>query len=202
MARRILTVPVLVLIIAATIVGVESPAQARARYWSDAKGGEAGLLDIRAVKVTNNAKGVRIVVRINPVDMDVALPSGAFTLLIDTKSKKGAEFREAFGIPGDGGFSALRGPKSWKKSWQTYPSLGKCGKTVRERWYPEDGRIVTHIKPKKGCLWHPRNVRVNVKTSTDGELDGDYNFTEYDAQVRDYFPARGSYSTRARYSRK
>ncbi|GAA2074692.1 hypothetical protein IDH50_11260 [Aeromicrobium tamlense] len=202
MARRTLTVPVLILILAAMMVSVAGTAQARSRYWSDAKGGEAGLLDIRAVKVTNNAKGVRIVVRINPVNMDEALPSGAFTLRIDTKSKRGPEFQEAFGIPGDGGFSALRGPKSWKKSWQTYPSVGKCGKTVRERWYPEDGRIVTHIRPKKGCLWHPRNVRVQVKTITDGELDADYNFTEYEAQVRDYFPARGSFSTKVRYSKK
>lgn len=103
MSRRILTVPVLVLMIAATIVSVSGTAQARDRYWSDAKGGEAGLLDIRAVKVTNNAKGVRIVVRINPVNMDETVPSGAFILRIDTKSKKGAEFQEAFGIPGTAG---------------------------------------------------------------------------------------------------
>lgn len=202
MARRFLAIPVLLLTITATLIGASGTAEARSSYWQDARGGEVGLLDIQAVKVTNNAKGVRVVVRINPVDMDEALPSGAFMLRIDTKSKKGPEFQEAFGIPGDGGFSALKGSKSWKKSWQTYPWVGKCGRSVRERWEPEDGRIITHIKPKKGCLWHPRNVRVYVKTTTDGELDADYNFSEYDATVRDYFPARDTYSARVRYSRR
>lgn len=179
------------------------PAQAQTRYWTDT-GGSSSMLDIKSVRVANNAKGVRITVRVKRVDFTSTYPYGSYHLAIDTKrSKKGPEFGDGFGIPGDGGFSALKGSKAWRKSWQTYPVAGKCGRSVREKWDLEHGKIVTFIRAKKGCLNHPKRVRVHVSTVVDGEIQADpYMHTPYSSPQWDHFPTAKAYSPWVRYSRK
>lgn len=190
----------------ALVVGTLSAAtsaQAREATTPDPAGGASSAFDLHKVKVVNNAKGVRITVRMKAVDWDAAsTPVGEFRLLLDTKaSSPGAEFADEVGIPGDGGFRALKGSKKHRKSWVTYPFPGKCGKTVRERYDLEHGLVVVHVKPKKGCLFHPKNVRVNVRTIQSGYID-DQGFHGYTPARVDHLPYKNSFTPWVKYSRK
>lgn len=177
-------------------------AQAQQATTPDPLGGGSSALDLHRVKVVNNAKGVRIVVRMSPVDWEESSPVGEFRLLLDTKaSSPGAEFADEVGIPGDGGFRALKGSAAHRRSWTTYPFPGKCGKTVRERYDLENGKVTIVVKPKRGCLWHPKYVRVNVRTIQSGYIDGD-EFVEYTPALVDHLPYKKKFTPWVKYSRK
>lgn len=195
--RRTWGILLLVLALSATA----APAVAQTKTTRDPRGGGSSLLDIHRVKVTNNAKGVRITVTIDPVDWVTSSPLGDFRMLIDTRKGGGAEFAEAFGMPGDGGFSARHGSKRFKKSWRTYPSVGRCGRTVAESWDVQKGVITVHIRPKKGCLYHPKLVRVNVRTQQSGYYEGT-TFHPNDPPLVDHLPASGAYTPWVRYTRR
>jgi len=198
MRRALLVLAVLLI----TLAGVTAPANARERTIDDPTGGGSSYLDLYKVKVVNNAKGVRITVRMHPIDWVEFSPMGVFRLLIDTKaSSRGAEFSEEFGLPGDGGFHALKGSKKKRKSWETYPFYGKCGKSVRERFDGEAGKITVLIKPKKGCLFHPRNVRVNVRTIEYGYTENG-RYYENETPLVDPLPYKNTFTPWTRYSRK
>ncbi|WP_313406734.1 hypothetical protein [Aeromicrobium sp.] len=193
------------LLTAAVAVGLlagASGAQAQQATTPDPLGGAASALDLHQVKVVNNAKGVRIVVRMSPVDWDESSPVGEFRLLLDTKaSSPGAEFADEVGIPGDGGFRALKGSATHRRSWTTYPFPGTCGKTVHERYDLENGTVTVAVKPKKGCLWHPKYVRVNVRTIQSGYIDGD-EFVEYTPALVDHLPYKKKFTPWVKYSKK
>ena len=150
----------------------------------------------------NNAKGVRITVKMHPVDWVEFSPSGTFRLLIDTKAaSRGAEFSEDFGLPGDGGFRALKGSKKKRKSWETYPYYGKCGRSVMERWNLDEGRVTILIRPKRGCSFHPKRVRVNVRTIEYGYTVNGRSY-ENDPPLIDHLPYKGRFTPWVKYSRK
>lgn len=198
MRRALLVLAVLLI----TLAGATAPANARERTIDDPAGGGSSYLDLHKVKVVNNAKGVRITVRMHPIDWVEFSPMGVFRLLIDTKaSSRGAEFVEEFGLPGDGGFHALKGSKKKRRSWETYPFSGKCGKSVRERFDGEAGKITVLIKPKKGCLFHPRNVRVNVRTIEYGYTENG-RYYENETPLVDHLPYKNTFTPWTRYSRK
>jgi hypothetical protein len=141
-------------------------------------------------------------VRMSPVNWDESTPVGEFRLLLDTKaSSPGAEFADEVGIPGDGGFRSLKGSAKKRQSWRAYPFPGKCGKTVRERYDLEHGKITISIKPKKGCLFHPKYVRVNVRTIQSGYIDGD-EFVELTPPLVDHLPHKNTFTPWVKYSRK
>lgn len=194
--RRIMAVLVLALALGASA----APAGADSRTTTDPRGGGSSYLDLYRVKVTNNARGVRIVVRMHPVDWVAFSPLGDFQLNIDTKKARGAEFSESFGLPGDGGFSALKGSKAWRRSWSTYPFAGKCGKTVVERWNLDEGKVIVKIRPKKGCLYHPKRIRVNVRTSQWGYYE-DSELRRNNPPLVDHLPARKAFTPPVRYSK-
>lgn len=185
------------------LLGATSSAQAQEATTPDPAGGASSAFDLYKAKVVNNAKGVRITVKMKAVDWDAeTTPVGEFRLLIDTKaSSPGAEFAEEVGIPGDGGFRALKGSKKYRKSWATYPFPGKCGKTVRERYDLEHGKIVVHIKPKKGCLFHPKYVRVNARTIQSGYID-DSGYVPFTPARVDHLPYKGKFTPWVKYSKK
>ncbi|SKB07530.1 hypothetical protein [Aeromicrobium choanae] len=185
------------------LLSAASSAQAREATTPDPAGGGSSAFDLYKVKVVNNAKGVRITVRMKAVDWDAeTTPVGEFRLLLDTKaSSAGAEFADEVGIPGDGGFRALKGSKKYRKSWETYPFPGTCGKTVRERYDLEHGTVVVHIKPKKGCLLHPKHVRVNVRTIQSGYVD-DSGYVPFTPARVDHLPYKGSFTPWVKYSKK
>jgi len=179
-----------------------TPAGAVEKTTEDPLGGGSSYLDLYRVKVVNNAKGVRITVRMHPIDWVEFNPVGTFRLLIDTTSStRGADFAEEFGLPGDGGFRALKGSKKKRKSWETYPFYGKCGKSVRERFDPEAGKITILIKPKRGCLFHPKRVRVNVRTIESGYTQ-DGRYFENRPQLVDHLPGKNTFTPWVKYSRK
>ncbi|WP_286930556.1 MULTISPECIES: hypothetical protein [Aeromicrobium] len=177
-------------------------AQAREATTPDPAGGGSSALDLHKVKVVNNAKGVRITVRMKAVDWEAeSTPVGEFRLLLDTNaSSPGAEFADEVGIPGDGGFRALKGSKKHRKSWVTYPFPGTCGKTVRERYDLEHGLVVVHVKPKKGCLFHPKHVRVNVRTIQSGYIDAS-GYKPFTPARVDHLPYKGKFTPWVKYSR-
>ncbi|GAA3539554.1 hypothetical protein AFL01nite_26090 [Aeromicrobium flavum] len=200
--RRLMHTLLLSSALAIGLLSVTPSAQARERTTTDPGGGATSAFDLYKVKVVNNARGVRITVRMRPVDWEASTtPVGEFRLLLDTKaSSRGAEFADEFGIPGDGGFRALKGSVKHRRSWETYPFPGKCGKTVRERWDLESGKVVVHIKPKKGCLYHPKKVRVNVRTIQSGYIDED-GYVEYTPSRVDHLPYKGKFTPWVKYSR-
>ncbi|MCL3838322.1 hypothetical protein [Aeromicrobium duanguangcaii] len=191
------------LAIAVGLLAGAPTAQAQERATTDPLGGGSSALDLYQVKVVNNAKGVRITVRMKAVDWDAeTTPVGEFLLLLDTNHRsRGAEFAEEVGIPGDGGFRALKGSKKHRTSWRTYPFAGKCGKTVRERYDLENGKVVVHVKPKKGCLYHPKYVRVNVRTIQSGQID-EFGYHEHTPARIDHLPYKNTFTPRVKYSRK
>lgn len=178
-------------------------AQAREATTPDPLGGGSSAFDLRKVKVVNNAKGVRITVRMKAVDWDAATtPVGEFRLLLDTNHRsRGAEFAEEVGIPGDGGLRALKGSQKHRKSWQTYPFPGKCGKTVTERHDLEAGKVTVLIQPKRGCLYHPKYVRMNVRTIQSGQID-EFGYHEYSPARIDHLPYKNTFTPWVKYSRK
>ncbi|MBD1269934.1 hypothetical protein IDH50_06815 [Aeromicrobium tamlense] len=195
-----------VLLSLALVVGLlsaASSAQAREATTPDPAGGGSSAFDLYKVKVVNNAKGVRVTVRMKPVDWNAeSTPVGEFRLLLDTNHKSaGAEFADEVGIPGDGGFRALKGSTAHRESWVTYPFPGTCGKTVRERYDLENGIVVVHVKPKKGCLYHPKYVRVNVRSIQSGYID-DSGYHTYTPARIDHLPYKNSFTPWVKYSRK
>lgn len=188
--------------VAVGLLAGTSSAQAEQAVTPDPLGGGTSAFDLHRVKVVNNARGVRIVVRMSKVDWDASTPVGEFRLLLDTKaSSLGAEFSEEFGIPGDGGFNALKGSARTRESWTTYPFPGTCGKTVRERFDLENGKVTVVVKPKRGCLWHPKRVRVNVRTIQSGAIEGD-EFVEYAPALVDHLPYKRQFTPWVKYSTK
>lgn len=185
------------------MLAVAPGAQAREATTPDPLGGGSSAFDLDKVTVANNAKGVRITVRMKTVDWEAkTTPVGEFRLLLDTKaSAPGAEFADEVGIPGDGGFRALMGSKKHRKSWATYPFPGTCGKTVRERYDLEKGKVVVHIKPKKGCLFHPKNVRVNVRTIQSGYIDN-RGYVPFTPARVDHLPHKNAFTPWVKYSKK
>jgi hypothetical protein len=191
-----------VLVLALALVASPAPAGADSKTTTDPLGGASSLLDLHRVKVTNNARGVRIEVRMNAVDWVKENPVGDFSMLIDTNHRRaGAEFGESFGIPGDGGFYARTGSKAHKRSWHTYPFPGRCGRTVVERWDLAAGRIIVHIRAKRTCLHHPKYVRVYVRTTQSGYFQDD-SFVRNVPALIDHLPYRGKYTPWVRYSKK
>ncbi|MFS0883649.1 hypothetical protein [Aeromicrobium sp. 179-A 4D2 NHS] len=185
------------------LVGTASSAQAQQRTTADPVGGGTSALDLYKVKVVNNAKGVRVTVKMRPVDWNAeSTPVGEFRLLLDTNHRsKGAEFAEEVGIPGDGGFRALNGSKKYRQSWETYPFPGKCGKTVSESYDLEHGKITIHIKPKRGCLYHPKYVRVNARSIQSGYIDAS-GYHPYTPALVDHLPYKNTFTPWVKYSRK
>ena len=193
----------LVIAVAACLLTGAASANAKQLTTTDPGGGGSSAFDLSKVKVVNNAKGVRVTVRMKPVDWNAAsTPVGEFRLLLDTNHKSaGAEFADEVGIPGDGGFRALKGSTKHRESWVTYPFPGKCGKTVRERYDLENGVVVVHVKPKKGCLYHPKYVRVNVRSIQSGYID-DSGYHAYTPARVDHLPYKGSFTPWVKYSKK
>lgn len=192
----------LTLAVAVGLLSGTSSAQAKEATTPDPGGGAASAFDLYKVKVVNNAKGVRITVKMKAVDWETSSPVGEFRLLLDTNHKSsGPEFADEVGIPGDGGFRALKGSKKYRKSWQTYPFPGTCGKTVRERYDLEHGKVTIHIKPRRGCLYHPKYVRVNARTIQSGYITDD-GFVEYDPPLVDHLPYKNKYTPWVKYSKK
>lgn len=201
--RPLLRGVVLSLALAVGLVGAAPSAQAREITTPDPLGGGASAFDLHRVTVVNNAKGLRITVRMRSVDWEGAsTPVGEFRLLLDTvASSPGAEFADEVGIPGDGGFRALKGSQKHRRSWQTYPTPGTCGKTVRERYDLEHGKVTIAISPKKGCLYHPKKVRVNVRSIQSGYID-DTGFVELTPALVDHLPYKKTFTPWVKYSRK
>ncbi|QSR25503.1 hypothetical protein CFH99_07680 [Nocardioides aromaticivorans] len=164
--------------------------------WRDASGGEDSYIDIRSVTVRNNADGLFIRIWIHPIDWEEFNPVGEYRLTIDTGGTTGPEFRDSTGLPGDGGFQALKGSRAYRASWSTYPYAGRCGRTVVQRWDLERGLIRTLIKPQRGCLFHPARVRINVRTVENGYFaEPDYGgYTVNDPPIVDQFPAPGRFT--------
>jgi len=201
--RPVLRSLLLALALGVALVGSASSAQARERTTSDPTGGGSSAFDLYKAKVVNNAKGVRVTVRLKRVDWNAeSTPVGEFSLLFDTNHKsKGAEFVESVGIPGDGGLHALQGSKKYRQSWHTYPSAGKCGKTVRQRYDLENGTLTITIKPKRGCLYHPKYVRVNARSIQSGYIDAT-GYHPYSPARVDHLPYKGKFTPWVKYSRK
>lgn len=188
--------------IAVGLLSGTSSAQAREATTPDPLGGGSSALDLYKVKVVNNAKGVRLTVRMKPVNWEESSPVGEFRLLLDTKpGSPGAEFADEVGIPGDGGFRALKGSAAHRASWETYPFPGKCGKTVRERYDLEAGKVTIVVKPKRGCLFHPKYVRVNVRTIQSGAIEED-EFVEFTPALVDHLPYKNTFTPWVKYSRR
>ena len=189
--------------IAVGLLSGTSGAQAREATTPDPLGGGSSDLDLYKVKVVNNAKGVRVTVKMKAVDWNAeSTPVGEFRLLLDTNHRsKGAEFAEEVGIPGDGGFRALKGSKKYRQSWDTYPFPGKCGETVRESYDLEHGKVTIRIKPKRGCLYHPKYVRVNARSSQSGYID-DSGYHPYTPALVDHLPYKNTFTPWVKYSRK
>lgn len=201
--RPVLRSLLLTVALGAGLFGAASSAQAQQRTTTDPGGGGSSAFDLQKVKVVNNAKGVRVTVRMKPVDWNAeSTPVGEFRLLLDTNHRsRGAEFAEEVGIPGDGGFRALKGSKKHRQSWHTYPFPGKCGKTVRESYDLEHGRITIHITPKRGCLYHPKYVRVNARSIQSGYID-EAGYHPYTPALVDHLPYKNTFTPWVRYSRK
>lgn len=201
--RPLLRSLLLTIAVAVGLLSGAASANAKQLTTPDPAGGGSSAFDLYKVKVVNNAKGVRITVKMKSVDWDAeSTPVGEFRLLLDTNHRsKGAEFAEEVGIPGDGGFRALKGSKKHRQSWETYPFPGKCGKTVSERYDLEHGKIVVHIKPKKGCLYHPKYVRVNARSIQSGYID-DSGFHEYTPALVDHLPYKNKFTPWVKYSKK
>lgn len=180
------------------LLAAPSGASANELVVTDPGGGGTSAYDLRKVKIVNDAKGVRITVRTAAVDWSRPTPLGELTLLLDTEaSSPGAEFVESVGIPGDGGFFAVKGSAKHRRSWVTYPFPGRCGKSVRERYGLENGKITIRIKPKKGCLRHPECVRVNVRTvQTTRLVDGRH----VETRLADHLPYKNTFTPWVTYS--
>jgi len=190
------------LALTAGLIAASSGAQAQQRTTTDPGGGGTSAFDLHKVKVVNNAKGVRVTVKMKKVDWEKSSPLGEFRLLLDTNHKSaGPEFADEAGIPGDIGFRALKGSKKHRNSWLTYPFPGKCGKTVTERYDLENGTVTVAIKAKKGCLYHPKYVRVNVRSIHSGYIT-DEGFDEFATPRIDHLPYKGKFTPWVKYSRK
>lgn len=197
--RRVLLVLALVV---GMLAGAATSGSARETTTDDPGGGGVSYLNLYKVKVVNNAKGVRITVKMHPIDWVEFSPFGMYRLLIDTNaSSRGAEFANEFNLPGHAGFRALKGSKAKRKSWRNYPYNGKCGRTVRERFDGDAGKMTLLIKPRKGCLFHPKRVRVNVRTIEYGYTLNGRSY-DNDPPIVDHLPYKNSFTTWVKYSRR
>lgn len=191
------------LTLVAVLTATTLPAEAASRTWKDAGGGRGSGLDIRAVKVVNTAKGVRVTFRV-PKATNEAYPVGDAVLDIDVGRSKGPEFRMTGSVPGGTEFRSLKGSRAVKRSWRQAEGLryGRCAKTVRQNWSLDRGRVALLITPKKGCLYRPKKVRVKLRTYGTGTYDYSSGvLTEFPATITDRFPQRG-FSTKVRYSKR
>lgn len=194
-----------VLLVLALFVGMlasaTTPANAREITTEDPGGGGDSYLNLYRVKVVNNAEGVRITVKMHPIDWVEFSPFGMYRLLIDTNAgSRGAEFANEFNLPGHAGFRALKGSKAKRKSWQNYPHRRKCGRTVRERFDGEAGKMTLLIKAKRGCLFHPKRVRVNVRTIEHGYTENGRSY-ENEPPIVDHLPYKNTFTSWVKYSR-
>lgn len=106
-------------------------------------------------------------------------------------------------VPGATSFRALKGSRKKKRSWRQVqdPTLGKCARTVRQRWRLESGRVTLRIIPKEGCLYRPKKVSVRVFSMADGVYSPEEGLTEFDRPIRDWLPETG-FTRPVRYSRR
>src|SRR5690606_16093 len=81
--RRLMNTLLLSSALAVGLLAAAPGAQAKQATTTDPGGGASSALDLYKVKVVNNAKGVRITVKMRPVDWDApTTPVGEFRLLL------------------------------------------------------------------------------------------------------------------------
>lgn len=181
-----------------------APAHTDEQGWKDPRGGESSYLDLYSATVRNTAEGVRIRWRMHPLDWVRYSPEGKFSLTIDTGGSAGPEFEESMGFPGHGGFRALKGNQRWKKKWLTYGRLGVCGKTVLSRYRFDEGVHTLLIKPKRGCLYRPKRVRIKMRSVEWGyyEKPGYRDYVKNTPPLADHFPTSDRVTPWVKYSRR
>jgi hypothetical protein len=81
-----------------------------------------------------------------------------------------------------------------------YSESGVCVSTMRGSYGVRDGIYWTRYKPKRGCLFHPKRVRLRLRTKQSGVWEGG-NLIENTPQVFDHLPAKGQFTPWVKYSR-
>lgn len=170
---------------------VLAPAHAESRSFEDAVDNGSKTANIVKVKVTNTKKYVQVRVKYLKYSDESYAMGDRYQLGFDINPKRQGPEVGVFGIN-----EYVRGGKfkKWKpkvsKKWN-YGFLiesSKCGKTMRFESDWSKGVDRLRIRKKKGCLGHPKVVRVYVRV------------IDSDAGVPDYFPKRKDLSPKVRVS--
>lgn len=165
-------------------------AQADTSTWRDRQG-DGDILDITSVQVYNSSK--KVVARVNWKNNFPGLrPGGTVKLWIDTDTKRtGPEFLYVVDYPGEAGFFPVR---SWKpqydRAWFDVTGDGRCGKAVKNEFSLKKRYAKVTLTAKKGCFGKPAKVRAAAKTEEWGFADADYNFSENDDVIIDWYKGK------------